>query len=72
MTATPMSAFDTKYACEYEMSQLLEGAKRVRSATVLHQTVIVTLKRKDGSESTTATRYVCFPDTVDPRGPTGK
>ena len=72
MTASPSSAFDTKQACEREVSRVLDGLRKTRGVTIIHQRRSMQLKKADGSSLTTATRYVCFPDTVDPRGPKGK
>src|SRR2546428_436945 len=69
----PMSAFGTKQACERALGEQLAkwrtGDTNLK-ATVRDTTVFV--ETKDGRSMTTAVHYICFPDTVDPRGSKGK
>jgi len=75
-----VSAFDTKPACEQALSKQVAQATR-RKAKDAEVTVDDVsgrpriwhkMRAKDGSTLTTIYRYVCLPDTVDPRGPKGK
>jgi hypothetical protein len=60
-----VSAFETKRMCEHSLSEMLVRMKSVTEAVVRPQTSQVL-------EPGVITRYVCLPDTVDPRGPRGK
>jgi len=66
-----MRAYTTKLDCDHALSDALAGFRNSSGITV----------RKDAKQqeayvtrgdSTTGYRYVCLPDTVDPRGPKGK
>jgi len=56
-------AFETKQACDRSLKDVLDKMRTVKGAVVTPSQVIV---------PSTITRYVCLPDTVDPRGPKGK
>jgi hypothetical protein len=75
-----VSTFDTKQACEHALRKRVAQTRRVKAKNT---EVIVDDARgmlrvsertrmTDGSIWVTTTRYVCLPDTVDPRGPKGK
>jgi hypothetical protein len=80
-TNSLVSAFDTKQACEQALT------KRVTVLTTLLKAkdtgvtvdeisgmrrVTAQKKMKGGSVWISVDRFVCLPDTVDPRGPKGK
>jgi len=75
-----VSAFDTKPACEQAREKQIAQVVRVKPKDtevsvdeISGRTRIwLKTKAKDGSVLTTVYRYVCLPDTVDPRGPKGK
>jgi hypothetical protein len=59
------AAFDTRQACEQSRGAILDRMRARPDSVVRQQTSEVLLP---GS----ITRYVCLPDTVDPRGPKGE
>jgi hypothetical protein len=75
-----ISASDTRQTCEQardkHVAQVM-GPKPPNTEVTLDELsgrprVISQTKWKDGTVTTTVHRYVCLPDTVDPRGPKGK
>ena len=74
-----VSASDTKQACVQALSKRVTQTRRLKAKNT---EVIVDdvsgmprvserTRMKNGSIWITTTRYVCLPDTVDPRGPKG-
>ena len=64
-TTTVVSASETKQACERSLKEILVRAEANQAYLVRKHTSEVLVP---GS----ITRYICLPDTVDPRGPKGK
>src|SRR5215470_14320681 len=67
----PVAAHDTRAECQTAIVAALAGFKSSPGLTVrkddkLHEAYVTTMS-KSGSASTTGYRYVCLPDTVDPR-----
>jgi hypothetical protein len=75
-----VSASDTKQACEQALSKRVTQTRRLKAknAEVIVDDVrgmprvSERTRMKDGSIWITTTRYVCLPDTADPREPKGK
>ena len=76
-SSRPVSGWGTREACEQALTQ------KLASDSVKDTTMDVTvdpqagrprlwLRRKGHPEPLAVYTYVCLPDTVDPRGPTGK
>jgi hypothetical protein len=75
-----VSASDTKQACVQALSKRVTQTRRLKAKNI--EVVVDDVsgmprvsertRMKDGSIWITTTRYVCLPDTVDPRGPKGK
>ena len=57
-----VSASDTKQGCQRSLSEILDRMRTVKNAVVRQQTSQVLGPGM-------ITRYICLPDTVDPRGP---
>jgi hypothetical protein len=75
-----VSASDTKQACEQALRKRVMQTLRLKAKNTDMTVDDVSgmprvrerRRMKDGSVWTTATRYVCLPDTADPRGPKEK
>ena len=67
----PVRAYTLKQDCDRALADVLAEFKSSSVQTVMkdekHQEAIVTT-----GKTTIGYRYVCLPDTVDPRGPKGK
>jgi hypothetical protein len=72
----PVAAHETKQACERAIGAVLADFKSSPGTFVSkdesRHEVYVTIEKKDKSMFTNGFRYVCLPDTVDPRGAKGK
>jgi len=66
-----VSASDTREVCERALGKQIARWKTGANVTVDDTTVNVRSEDKSGSASISSVRYVCLPDTVDPRGPKG-
>ena len=66
----PVSASDTKQVCERALAKEITKARTDAhvKVTVTDTTVFVW----NDSVAVASFHYICFPDTVDPRGPKGK
>jgi hypothetical protein len=76
ISTEPVAAHETREACERQIKDVL-AEFRPNSYTQITKDekraeVYVTRPTKGTSASTESYRYVCLPDTVDPRGPKGK
>jgi hypothetical protein len=76
-SSRPLSGWGTREACEQALTQRL--AADSEKDTSMDVTVEpqagrprLWVRRKGHPELLTVYTYVCLPDTVDPRGPTGK
>jgi hypothetical protein len=76
-SSRPVSGWGTREACEQALTQKL--ASDSERDTEMDVTVDrhagrprLWVRRKGHSEPLAIYSYVCLPDTVDPRGPTGK
>ncbi len=72
-----IGSYSSEVACEKEVARKVKSASTIspeEGATVKVQgnTVITTLKSTTGPTAVSIMRFVCLPDTVDPRGPKGK
>jgi hypothetical protein len=72
-TMSAALAFDTKQTCELALTEQLTSWRTNTGlrATVSGSMVFVRTTNEDGSMFTRGTRYICLPDSVDPRGVTG-
>ena len=71
ITTEPIRGYNTKQECDRGLSEILATFTNSPGQTVRKDT-----KRQEAFVTTgkvlTGYRYVCLPDTVDPRGPKGK
>jgi hypothetical protein len=63
---------DCERVLSEKMHDNLRPGPRVTAKKVSDNVVFMTLEATDGRVTTGLLRYVCLPDTVDPRGPKGK
>jgi hypothetical protein len=76
VSSEPVAAQATRQACERELGESLGQFKSSPGMTVRvddkNHEAFVTMTPKGGRPTTTFFKYLCLPDTVDPRGPKGK
>jgi len=71
----PVSAFDDHQSCKRTLDhKLAHWREQDPEFVIVRDTTVHVLwvRTETAWWSTTAIRYVCLPDTVDPRGPKGK
>jgi hypothetical protein len=72
----PVKALSNRQECEREITAVLatftSGPAGMVTKDTARAEVYLSRPQKDGKMMTQGFRYVCLPDTIDPRGPKGK
>jgi hypothetical protein len=65
---TLLSSFGTMQACDQRVEELISKWRAEQQGSITVRGATVFVRSKDGSAAA-ETRYLCLPDTIDPRGP---
>jgi hypothetical protein len=69
---SPIAARTNSGECEKQLQSTMEFQSRKPGGKVIGANIVETKTRVGEADMTMILRYVCLPDTIDPRAPKGK